>query len=251
MASVDNHDDEKVTNPYLAMREAKIARNQKRLSDLGLLKPPPPPPPPRTTKQQPIPTRHQHRSVPVRRSSRLSSLEQEKHSDDRERELLPSAGKRARDTPDTDTVSVARKSRSNAPTNAPPPPQAANSVRSISLDVDYLILGHNKDHRDGLLGKMVERTGKDYVIHKSFAKAAYLEDRQRLTGVDRKLSFNKYSGVQEWKVRATHSFLSIYVTLSTVLTRCPIPYRLHDFPIDRIAFFFGSTSVPTNPPMNS
>lgn len=204
MASVDNHDDEKATNPYLAMREAKIARNQKRLSDLGLLKPPPPPPPP-PTKQQPISTRHQQRSAPVRRSSRLSSLEQDKHSDNREGELLPSAGKRARDTPATDTVSVARKSRSNAPTNAPPP--AADSVRSISLDVDYLILGHNKDHRDGLLGKMVECTGKDYVIHKSFAKAAYLEDRQRLTGADRKLSFNKYSGVQEWKVRANHSFL--------------------------------------------
>lgn len=197
--SNDDVEDEKVTNPYLAMREAKIARNQKRLSELGLLKPPPPP------KQQPIPKKLQRRDAPVRRSSRLSSQEKQPR-------------KRIRNAPKVALPPVPRKTRAHEATKSKEPPPAAaaaaalavgpptDSVRSISLDVDYLVLGHNEDHRDGLLGKMVERAGKDYVIHKSFAKAAHLEDRQRLAGENTKLSFNKYSGVQEWKVRLSHSF---------------------------------------------
>ncbi len=200
MASV-NHE---VPNPYLAMREAKIARNQKRLSKLGLLKPPPPP------KKRPVPKKPQQRNTPVRRSRRISS--QESHPDDKEGASLTSAGKRTRDTSEiasSDSLSVPRRTRELPPASAPAP--AADSARSISLDVDFLLLGHNEDHSDGLLGEMVERPGKDYVIHKSFAKAACLEDRLRLAGESTKLSFNKYSGVQEWKVRLAHYFLRINI----------------------------------------
>lgn len=193
--SNDDVKDEKVTNPYLAMREAKIARNQKRLSELGLLKPPPP------QKLQPMLKKPQQRNVPVRRSSRLSSQEKQPR-------------KRTRNAPKVASSPVPRKTRSNEAIKSKEPPPAAalavapaaDSVRSVSLDVDYLVLGHNEDHRDGLLGKIVARPGKDYVIHKSFAKAAHLEDRDRLKGENTKLSFNKYSGVQEWKVRLACSF---------------------------------------------
>jgi hypothetical protein len=86
---------------------------------------------------------------------------------------------------------------------------AANSVRSIELDVEALILGrtdtadddcnprHDDDDGGGLLGMMVERTGKECVVNASFTLAASYVDKQRLGGT--KLSFNKYSGVQEWK----------------------------------------------------
>lgn len=43
MASLNNSDINEAINPYIAMRELRIARNQKCLSELGLLKPPPPP----------------------------------------------------------------------------------------------------------------------------------------------------------------------------------------------------------------
>jgi hypothetical protein len=199
MASVSNDgdNDEKVTNPYLAMREAKIARNQQRLSELGLLKPQPPP------KQRPIPKKPQQRNIQVRRSSRLSS--QESQPGEKEgASLTSSVGKRTRDTPES-ALSYSLSANQSKKTKEPPPafalaPDPA-SVRSISLDVNYLLLGHDEDHRDGLLGKMGERPGKDYVIHKSFTKAAYSDDRDRLSGKSSKLSFNKYSGVQEWKVR--------------------------------------------------
>ena len=48
----------------------------------------------------------------------------------------------------------------------------------------------------GILGLTMERAGKEFVIYKSFEVAASLEDQQRLKGA--RLSFNKYSGVQEW-----------------------------------------------------
>ena len=43
------------------------------------------------------------------------------------------------------------------------------------------------------------RTGKEFVIHESFELASYENDRERLSGHGHgRLSFNKYSGVQEW-----------------------------------------------------
>jgi hypothetical protein len=248
MASINKNDNDEAVNPYLAMREAKIARNEKRLIELGLLKPPPPP------KQKAISKKPQQRNEPVRRSNRISSQEIQPDYKDGE-----SYRKRTRDT-DTEgassdrTLSAStRKTRAYIPTKETSPKIApapsADSVRSISLDIEYLVLGHSKDHTDGLLGKMLERPGKDYVVHKSFAEAAYPEDRQRLAGGEsKKLSFNKYSGVQEWKVsfiRSISGFNSY--SFECALNRCAIftlhVYRISQLMLLRIAYSCGSTSA--------
>lgn len=205
MASANDNDEE--VNPYLAMREAKIARNQTRLRELGLLKPPPSPvvatrsnrgkeihkgkglvtyaPPRRSTRlsSQPKPAR-KVAFVPMRRMIRnnLPLVS-------RKRPLSPVMALSSDDT--TITSSIAKRAPSaKAPSSTP----AANSVRSIDLDVKTLVLG--KDN-DGLLGKMMEHTGKEFVINESFSLAAPMEDQQRLEST--KLSFNKYCGVQDWK----------------------------------------------------
>jgi hypothetical protein len=48
------------------------------------------------------------------------------------------------------------------------------------------------------------RTGKEFVSYEPFDRAAWAADRERLEGA--RLSFNKYSGVQEWK---NANFLSV------------------------------------------
>ena len=95
-----------------------------------------------------------------------------------------------------------------------------NSVRLIRLDHTKLV--------KAVLGQNLQKTGKDFVIHHSFKIAAYVEDQTRLGYYNNKendhddkdaqqqkqdsvngnsnikhnpiprLSFNKYSGVQEW-----------------------------------------------------
>jgi len=69
-------------------------------------------------------------------------------------------------------------------------------VRSISLNVEQLVLGDKGKKKNGLLGQQVERTGKEFVIYQAFESASQ-EDYDRLKGS--RLSFNKYCGVQEWQ----------------------------------------------------
>ena len=112
-SSTSNDED---INPYIALREARIARNQKRLSDLGLLNPPPPP----KTKQQSISKKPQS-FEPVRRSSRKSSLKPPQ--DDNEMVSLRNSGKRIHDalevTP-SDPLSVPQKKLSKSSTKMIP-----------------------------------------------------------------------------------------------------------------------------------
>ena len=108
-SSTSNDED---INPYIALREARIARNQKRLSDLGLLNPPPPP----KTKQQTISKKPQPPCLePLRRSSRKSALKPPQ--DDNEMESLQNSGKRIHDalevTP-SDPLSDPEKKRSKS-----------------------------------------------------------------------------------------------------------------------------------------
>ena len=215
------------TNPYLAMREAKIARNNKRLRDLGLLKQPQPPAAAilATTVRKNTKSRSPQKPTvaiigPVRRSSRLSSQEKPDYKDASLPNEKQSAGgsgrKRPRspimaldnddatftyyELPVTMPAAPCRSRKSTAIAKAP----AANSVRSIDLDVTKLILGSNNNintdnkNTTGLLGKMMDHTGKEFVINESFANAASPQDQERLENTN-KLSFNKYCGVQEWK----------------------------------------------------
>jgi hypothetical protein len=61
----------------------------------------------------------------------------------------------------------------------------------MDIHVGKLVLGN--DDEQGLLGQTMERTGKAFVMEESVRQCMSIEDRVP------RLSFNKYSGVQEWK----------------------------------------------------
>ncbi|KAL3823327.1 hypothetical protein ACHAXA_010462, partial [Cyclostephanos tholiformis] len=238
-------------NPYLAMRAAKIARNERRLRELGLLvasssssssstsrkRHPPPPPPPSSSSLTPSrrnPRRSAHFPAPIsppngpqpppRRSDRISSSSRAMGRGDSSVFVV---------TPREDVggstmigSTERRPPRSSyLPSVVPPPPGScgdisvddtsphphissapANSVRSVNLDVEVLVLGGRRDDAvddegrgGGMLGRMVERTGKECVVRSSIAVASSEDDALRLLGSGTRVSFNKYSGVQEWK----------------------------------------------------
>lgn len=184
-------------NPYIALRQAKIRRNEARLAELGLLKP-------KIftkthagsdaqTRLAKLPVAPKPAQEATRRSRRLS---QQSEQPNYKEVALPSERTPKRLRVLADDANLAEIDASSFP---PPEPivtkqiaPAANSVRSINIDCDELIVGEN-----GLLGKMMEQSGKEHVINKSFELAASFEDRQRLSGT--RLSFNKYCGVQEWQ----------------------------------------------------
>jgi hypothetical protein len=224
-------------NPYLALRAAKIARNEARLKELGLWKPAPPPPKPtihrrrrRSTspvgsgpendkrqKKKEVDATKLNNGCSHRRSQRLmkqtskpnyvddsisttttttrtairSTADGWNHTDDSVLSARPAVSRKKNSL----LVSTSSSQSSSSETlNVKP-----NSVRLIKLD-PHLLVKH-------MLGKNLDETGKDYVIHESFRIAASLDDWNRLgynptsdpMDVVPHLSFNKYSGVQEWK----------------------------------------------------
>ena len=192
------------SNPYLALREAKIARNQARLRELGLLSKKELPSSGRTT-TPPTKTattavaKVETKPLVLRRSRRLSQLPENPDYTEPNVDLIRERkSKRSRITTTTrkttrTTTTTTTKGGDKTPVSRPPP--AANSVRAISINPENLVFG--KDKVSGFLGVPMERTGKEFVIYESFERAALSEDRHRLEGS--RLSFNKYSGVQEWK----------------------------------------------------
>mmetsp|Transcript_16563 Transcript_16563/g.25758 ORF Transcript_16563/g.25758 Transcript_16563/m.25758 type:complete len:341 (-) Transcript_16563:30-1052(-) len=177
---------------YQEMVNAKRKRNQDMLEAAGLLKPPQPP---LYTTSVTSNKRNKNKQTqlkaapqqPSRRSSRLSQSEKPNYKEVSTFIELQAAIVKKR--PRTTTTESRIVSPSPVATPAPP---AANSVRSINIDTKTLVLGEK-----GLLGQMMEYTGKEYVINESFALAAYPDDQKRLAGS--RLSFNKYCGVQEFK----------------------------------------------------
>lgn len=185
-------------NAYEALREAKIARNQARLKELGLLhyKLPSDSPAPAAKAKRPL----VKQSLPteVRRSKRVrkepvlfTGL-----SDDFQ-EPLDVAGResRGRNKParkiDPTTLQALDLSRSLAGSQQVTPDSVArvatstsgNSAKTMELNVDKLI--------DSLLGQTLASTGK----------AAVMEESARIacpTYTGGAISFNKYSGVQDW-----------------------------------------------------
>lgn len=208
---MDGQNDATSTNPYMALRAAKIARNQARLRELGLYKPD-------FSKKaaaasnrkrgQVIKQKKNHEvSVPTgprRRSARISGLANNpdyKESNDFKDPVPFHQNTRKRGTKrlldvDENPVSGAdqklqtQSKLGNHSRQEKAPMLAVNSVRTISLDVSVLL--------EKFLAKPLDTFGKYHVIEKSFHESAYPEDLQRLEGVSR-LSFNKFSGVQPWK----------------------------------------------------
>jgi hypothetical protein len=196
-------------NPYLALREAKIKRNEARLRELGLVK---------KVNELPRPTVSSNASrkrggssnesssssspLTLRRSRRLSDQPEQVNYKDISSDLDGILNKRLRVvTPSTDNdpgvATYSDNSHESKPPPKPRPPPALNSVRSISLCTQRLVLGGSHDAPVGLLGVPMEQTGKEFVVYKSFENASSNEDRHRLEGA--RLSFNKYCGVQEWQ----------------------------------------------------
>jgi hypothetical protein len=210
--TVSNEESE---NPYLALRAAKIARNEARLKELGLWKQPP------ASKRQAV--RRQKRIAssspspsattdkkpkgaalvvvtPRRRSARISGLDHPPNY--KEDSIVPLRKAGSNDifvneaeveSQGIDNSHVASRKRTPAASTTEasiPAPPKANSVRGLALNMTTLV--------DKFLGKPLANAGKEFVIEETFQKAAASqEDLDRLGGV--KLSFNKYCGVQQWK----------------------------------------------------
>jgi len=160
------------TNPYMALRAQKIARNEARLKELGLLRRTAQVQAPRPKK---VPPPVKRTSAPLRRSSRHSGRpETYLELPDPKRRKLAEYDEQGQNRATEVTPEQTEKVVQTFP---------AHSSRAMDIDVENLVLG-------GLLGNMMERTGKAFVM----------EEAARRCGMDvNNISFNKYSGVQEWK----------------------------------------------------
>jgi hypothetical protein len=210
---MDDQNDTTSSNPYMALRAAKIARNEARLRELGLYKSD-------FSKESSLASSRKRVSVikqkknhdvtvPTRsrrRSSRISGLadnpdyKESKDFKELATPLYPNTRTRGtKRTLDVDEnpldgaderIQIPSKPSTFPRKEKAPAALAANSVRTISLDASILV--------QNFLAKPMETFGKYFVIETSFHEAAYPEDQHRLRGVSR-LSFNKFSGVQPWK----------------------------------------------------
>ena len=173
--------------------KAKIARNEARLKSLGLSTKKPTVTLPRPKTAPAARAKLAAHDGPVRRSGRLSSKTAPNYKDVPvpvdERRLH--SRKRLHDEAGLLEEPLPKKRSAAKPLPRTSTP-AANSVRSISLDVAHLVI----DSEKGVLGRMQEHTGKEFIINTAFDRSASEDDKARLNG--RKLSFNKYCGVQEW-----------------------------------------------------
>jgi hypothetical protein len=163
-------------NPYLALRAEKIARNEARLKELGLLRP-------TTTRARVTKSEKQkksekplenHPTLPLRRSSRhkiCRSSQPTTYLDlpEPKRKKLPKKDKEGAENDRT---------VSETPVKIFP----VHSARAMDMNVNEIV--SNK------LGKMMERAGKAFVME---------EAAQLCSHYTTNISFNKYSGVQEWK----------------------------------------------------
>lgn len=151
-------------NPYLALRAAKIARNEARLRELGLLT--------NRTGQKHRATNAAHRvsqvKDPPRKEGSRRSARHTKHS--------PPAEK---------TITVVRPA--NPSRKEVTKPKGA-SARSTSVNVGNIV--------GQFLGHAMDKKGKDYVV-------------QRVSGSQSRVSFNKYSGIQEWANEAMFLWVNL------------------------------------------
>jgi hypothetical protein len=202
-------------NPYLALREAKIARNEERLRVLGLLHQPT-----RGTdsSQGPSSSKRKKASSPqdpgptiLRRSSRHRGEQPASYQD-----VLPERNQRKtrarseRDASPLPESIVAVREMKPAPSPSSFP---NNSARVFHLDVERLLMG-TKDGEDGALGQSMERTGKAFVMEESARRAVG-------SYAGGPISFNKYSGVQAWGNNVLFLWINLNPPQSEVLNEFP------------------------------
>lgn len=207
---MNNHkiQDEASNNPYLQMRNEKIARNQKRLLELGLLTRTPDSPSSTTSTKKSHPLHKQKQSLlptqPLRRSARNRNAGAEGTTSIVDDGVIlnddaASTAKRRKFSgqvvvPENDAIIKNNNITARKESSSPSAPLPNNSVKSISLDVPKLV--------SQFLLTPLPIFGKKYVITTSFEEAAHHADKLRMASSlssTKNLSFNKYCGVQEWK----------------------------------------------------
>jgi hypothetical protein len=181
-------------NPYLALRAAKIARNTARLLELGLLTNDGN----STTSSREQSAKHQKQknfAVPLRRSPRSK----ESPNSYLEPAYTPQSARKFNNPTSSESIEKKVSADESASFDnlssqiiSPPPPLNSfpeNSARAMIIDSHKLV--HGDGNQKGLLGVTMQHTGKAHVMEESARRAvsSYGEG---------KISFNKYSGVQEW-----------------------------------------------------
>ncbi|KAL7471659.1 hypothetical protein ACHAXS_011957 [Conticribra weissflogii] len=203
-----NIQDEASNNPYLQMRNEKIARNRKRLKELGLLTKTPVSESSTTTWKKSLPPLSQKRTLlpgqPLRRSARNQNTAVKRGSSLVDDGIIPendatSTAKRQKISgrefvPKKEEIRKQNSTTARMISSSPTAPVSNNSVKSISLDIPKLLSKY--------LLTPLPTFGKEYVITTSFEEAAHDADKLRVavsSSSTKRLSFNKYCGVQEWK----------------------------------------------------
>ena len=208
-------EEENKSNPYLQRRAAKIAENEKRLRELGLL----------STRKvtttslavaltAPL-SNSRTRALdnpspaPIRRSKRLRHNNPVSLPDDAKDTVQKNHPPRKRQPVPNTAQSAPKISR---PTTSVPVP--ANSARAIDIDVHRLLFGTSGDKGEpndtGLLGKQLANIGKAFVMQESVRLAGVGKEWEEKDASPNMISFNKYSGVQEWR----NNVLFLWVNLN-------------------------------------
>lgn len=189
------------SNVYLELRKAKIARNEARLAELGLLRRATAPSTKSRTKNvissssPSLGGKDAKKPRPpvvtdVRRSARHTSrpttyLVQDAPDLRRKRQKVHLSAS----SEETEKVVKKRGRVSEKSSNINP-----RSVRLIDLDVNEIV--------QGVLGRVMEFPGKSHVIEEAARRAS---NKDNVHG----LSFNKYCGVQEWQNDAVFLWVNI------------------------------------------
>lgn len=221
-------------NPYLLLRESKIARNKERLVKLGLSHG-------RNSKSFIVEKGNAQctsvKTAPAstvlivpctRRSSRLrirsvgASGAQGKSADGVSATSIGtdnvidsnSRGGRILKLRSNDTKKIAQKRRREYPFASQQPPLVRQIepgfTRSTTIDIHTVLFGHprytnNEDmynpkkiHRMGMIGRRLETAGKAIVVNSS-AKLSKAFSNDSSSSIGTMLRFNKYSGICEWE----------------------------------------------------
>jgi hypothetical protein len=224
-SSSSSSDVDESNNPYLALRAAKIARNEARLRELGLIKTLPPPTIVATTaaaalSAQAAKGRKDAAAAGNKRKADASAAAAVDRSNLRRSKRHAPAiivtpvtqitaavaassrhgmrgaalqSKAAKQDEVTLSQVVAITPLSSSPSLPANGLLAPNSARAIHLNVAKLVVSTEND--EGLLGRVMAQTGKAFVMEEAARLAA-----TETVSYDcyRSISFNKYSGVQEW-----------------------------------------------------
>jgi hypothetical protein len=174
-------------NSYLALRDAKIARNHARLQELGLAS---------TNLNKRVGS--SAIAVVQTAAKKMKSVTNEKVEPKRRSLRTNIKVINFEAEPERTPKAIARSSRNltKSESDTAHRKQAVttkNSAREMDLDIEVLLFGKsNENCTTGVLGIKLETTGKAFVIEESARRAV-----RNVYATP--ISFNKYCGAQEWR----------------------------------------------------